>query len=190
MRRVLSSAARYRLMILLSRHRRKTERLANGDAMFYKARAEGGFAPVSTDEIVLAAKQALSSRLRRGTSLSNPALVRDFLAVKLGALEYEVFVVVLLDTRHRLIEVIELFRGTIDSANVHPREVVKLALSRNAAAVILCHPHPSGVAEASRADEHITRRLIAALALVDIRVLDHLIIAGGEIVSLAERGLL
>ncbi len=107
-----------------------------------------------------------------------------------GALEHEVFAVLLLDTRHRLIEYVELFRGTIDGASVHPREVVKLALARNAAAIILAHPHPSGIAEPSAADELITQRLKEALGLVDIRVLDHLIIAGGEAVSLCERGLL
>jgi DNA repair protein RadC len=94
----------------------------------------------------------------------------------------------LLDTRHRLIEFVELFRGTIDGASVHPREVVKLALAKNAAALILCHPHPSGVAEPSRADELITTRLRDACALVDIRVVDHIIVAGGEVVSMAERG--
>jgi DNA repair protein RadC len=101
-----------------------------------------------------------------------------------------VFAVLLLDTRHRLIEYVELFRGTIDGASVHPREVVKLALARNAAAIILAHPHPSGIAEPSAADELITQRLKEALSLVDIRVLDHLVIAGGEAVSLCERGLL
>ena len=127
---------------------------------------------------------------RRGVALDSPSVVRDFLTNKLGALEHEVFAVLLLDTRHRLIEYVELFRGTIDGASVHPREVVKLALARNAAAIILAHPHPSGIAEPSAADELITRRLQEALALVDIRVLDHLIIAGGEAVSLSERGLL
>jgi DNA repair protein RadC len=96
----------------------------------------------------------------------------------------------LLDKRHRLIEYVELFRGTIDGASVHPREVVKLALAKNAAALLLAHPHPSGVAEPSQADELITQRLKNALALVDIRVLDHLIIAGGDVISMAERGLI
>ena len=94
------------------------------------------------------------------------------------------------DNRHRLIEFVELFRGTIDGASVHPREVVKEALRHNAAAVIFAHPHPSGVAEPSRADALITRRLKDALQLVDIRVLDHLIVAGGDIVSFSERGLI
>jgi DNA repair protein RadC len=101
-----------------------------------------------------------------------------------------VFCVLFLTNRHRVIAFEEMFRGTIDGATVHPREVVKQALRLNAAAVILAHNHPSGVSEPSRADEAITRRLRDALALVDIRVLDHLIVGGSEITSLAERGLL
>jgi len=146
--------------------------------------------PASPAEVIAASRWLMTRRVRRGTPLHSPHVVRDFLAVKLGTLEHEVFAVLLLDTRHRLIEYVELFRGTIDGASVHPREVVKLALARNAAAIILAHPHPSGIAEPSAADELITRRLQEALALVDIRVLDHLIIAGGEAVSLSERGLL
>jgi len=96
----------------------------------------------------------------------------------------------LLDNRNRVIEFVELFRGTIDGASVHPREVVREALARNAAAVIFAHPHPSGVAEPSQADELITRRLREALQLVDIRVIDHFIVAGGETMSMAEHGLL
>ena len=110
--------------------------------------------------------------------------------VTLGAREYESFCCIFLTNRHRVIEFVELFRGTIDGASVHPREVVKEALLRNSAAVIFAHPHPSGVAEPSQADELITRRLREALALMDIRVLDHLIVAGSEVVSLAERGLI
>jgi DNA repair protein RadC len=150
----------------------------------------GGLRGATTTEIISAARHALSRRVRRGASLTSPRLVRDFLSLKLGALEHESFAVLLLDNRHRLIDYVELFRGTIDGASVHPREVVKLALARNAAAVVLAHPHPSGLPEPSRADEVITRRLQEALALVDIRVVDHVIIAGGESVSLAERGLL
>ncbi|VAW93941.1 UPF0758 family protein, partial [hydrothermal vent metagenome] len=93
-----------------------------------------------------------------------------------------------LDTRHRVIEFEELFRGTIDGASVHPREVLRRALAHNAAAVILAHNHPSGIAEPSRADRHITERLTDALALVDVRVLDHLVVGDGEVVSFAERG--
>ncbi len=108
----------------------------------------------------------------------------------LGTLEHETFCVMLLDKRHRLIEYVELFRGTIDGASVHPREVVKLALAKNAAAILLAHPHPSGVAEPSQADELITQRLKEALSLIDVRVLDHLVIAGGDVISMAEKGLI
>jgi DNA repair protein RadC len=154
----------------------------------YRMTAEGAYVAVSTEEIVEAAKAAMNRRVRRGVTLTSPRVVRDYLAVQFGSLEHETFGVMLLDTRHRLIEFVELFRGTIDGASVHPREVVKLALAKNAAALILCHPHPSGVAEPSRADELITTRLRDALALVDIRVVDHIIVAGGEVVSMAERG--
>ena len=157
---------------------------------FYKAMTDGTYVAVTTDELVAAARDAMNRRMRRGTALTSPRLVRDFLALRLGTLEHEIFGVLLLDNRHRLIEFVELFRGTIDGASVHPREVVKLALAKNAAALILTHPHPSGVAECSHADEAITRRLRDALALVDIRVVDHIIIAGGEAVSMAERGLI
>ena len=144
----------------------------------------------SSEQILAAARGIMSRRVRRGASMSSPRLVKDFLSLKLGALEHEMFCVLLLDKRHRLIEFVELFRGTIDGATVHPREVVKLALAKNAAALVLAHPHPSGVAEPSQADELITQRLKDALSLVDIRVLDHVIIAGGVAVSLAERGVL
>jgi DNA repair protein RadC len=141
-------------------------------------------------EIIAAARRAMTHRVRRGAAMDSPRAVCEFLTIKLGALEHELFAVLLLDTRHRLIEYVELFRGTIDGASVHPREVVKLALARNAAALVLAHPHPSGTTEPSHADELITRRLREALALVDIRVLDHIIVAGGEAISFAERGLI
>jgi DNA repair protein RadC len=141
-------------------------------------------------EIIAAARRAMTRRVRRGMAMDSPRAVREFLTIKLGALEHELFAVLLLDTRHRLIDYVELFRGTIDGASVHPREVVKLALARNAAALVLAHPHPSGTAHPSQADELITQRLKEALALVDIRVLDHIIVAGGDAVSLAERGML
>ena len=144
----------------------------------------------TTAEIIAAARRAMTRRVHRGTAMSSPRAVREFLAIKLGTLEHEIFAVLLLDTRHRLIEYVELFRGTINGASVHPREVVKLALHRNAAALVLAHPHPSGSPEPSQADEIITQRLKEALALVDIAVLDHIIVAGGETVSFAERGML
>jgi DNA repair protein RadC len=127
-------------------------------------------------------------RLRQGPSLTSPKAARDFLVAQLRDRDHEVFCCLYLDSRHRLIRFEELFRGTIDGASVHPREVVKEALARNATSVILAHNHPSGVAEPSQADEVITTRLRDALALVDIRVLDHLIVGDGTCTSLAERG--
>jgi DNA repair protein RadC len=114
----------------------------------------------------------------------------DFLTLRLGSLDHEVFAVIFLDQRHRVIDYQVMFRGDLDGASVHPRQVVNEALKQNAAAVIFAHPHPSGIAEPSHADEVITRRLKDALGLVDIRVLDHIIIGGGTTVSLADRGLL
>ena len=125
-----------------------------------------------------------------GPALANPRATRDFLRARLRDRDHEVFCCLFLDNRHRVIAFDEVFRGTIDGASVHPRDVVKLALSRNAAAVILAHNHPSGVAEPSQADEVITGRLRDALALVDIRVLDHIVVGDGACVSFAERGLL
>ena len=125
-----------------------------------------------------------------GPALESPGATRHFLVARLRDRPYEVFCCLFLDNRHRLIAFDELFRGTIDGASVHPREVVRQALYRNAAAVILAHNHPSGVAEPSQADELITLRLRDALALVDIRVLDHLIVGDNRCVSLAERGVI
>ena len=128
--------------------------------------------------------------MRQQPVLQNPKTVRDYLAVHYAGREREVFSCLFLDNRHRLIAVEEMFLGTVDGASVHPREVVKRALKLNAAAVILAHNHPSGVAEPSQADELITVRIRDALALVDIRVLDHLIVGGTTVTSLAERGLI
>ena len=125
-----------------------------------------------------------------GSSLTDPRATREFMRMQLRDLPHEVFCCLYLDNRQRVIAFKELFRGTIDGASVHPREVVKEALARNAASVILAHNHPSGIAEPSQADELITRRLKEALSLVDIRVLDHLIIADGACESFADRGLL
>ncbi len=122
--------------------------------------------------------------------LSSPQVVRDYLRVKLGALEHEVFAVVHLDSQNRVIEYVEMFRGSVNQTSVYPREVVKEALARNSAALLLVHNHPSGSTQPSRADEMLTQTLKAALALVDVRVLDHVIVAGAEVLSMAERGLL
>jgi DNA repair protein RadC len=131
-----------------------------------------------------------AEQMQVGPALANPRATRDFLRARLRDRDHEVFCCLFLDNRHRVISFDEVFRGTIDGASVHPRDVVKLALARNAAAVILAHNHPSGVAEPSQADELITSRLRDALALVDIRVLDHIVVGDGACVSFAERGLL
>jgi DNA repair protein RadC len=129
-------------------------------------------------------------RMQAGCVLANPRATREFLQMRLRDLAHEVFCCVYLDNRNRVTGFEELFRGTLDGASVHPREVVKHALARNAAAVILAHNHPSGVAEPSQADEIITRRLKDALGLVDIRVLAHIVVGDGSCESFAERGLL
>jgi DNA repair protein RadC len=155
--------------------------------------AEPGLGPARFAELQAAAEIArrqLSETLRAGPSLSSPRATRDFLSARLRDLEHEVFCCLYLDKRHRLIHFEELFRGTLDGASVHPREIVKNALQRNCAAIIIAHNHPSGIAEPSQADEMITRRVKEALALVDIRLLDHIIVGDGSCVSLAERGFL
>jgi DNA repair protein RadC len=151
-------------------------------------------APEDVQEQLRAAREIvqrlLLEELRREPVLTNPRAVQDYLSTHYHGQEREVFSVLFLDNRHQLIAAEEMFQGTIDGASVHPREVVKRALQQNAAAVILAHNHPSGVAEPSQADELITARIRDALALVDIRVLDHLIVGGATVVSFAERGLL
>lgn len=136
------------------------------------------------------ARRHLSEQFERGSPLLSPDHTAQFLQSRLRDYPYEVFAVLFLDNRHRVLAFEELFRGTIDGASVHPREVVRRALQLNAAAVILSHNHPSGVAEPSQADQRITTRLREALALVDIRVLDHLVVGDGNCCSMAQRGLL
>ena len=132
----------------------------------------------------------LEANLDRGDAFTSPALTRRFLQARLRAYHHEGFACLFLDNQNRLIRFEELFNGTIDGASVYPREVVKRVLAVNAAAVIFAHNHPSGVAEPSHADRSITQRLQSALELVDVRVLDHFIVGDGEVVSMAERGLL
>lgn len=132
----------------------------------------------------------LGESLSPGQPLGDPAAVRQYLAARLRDRQQEVFCCLFLDNRHRVLAFEELFRGTINGAAVYPREIVKQALAWNAAAVILVHNHPSGVAEPSRADEALTNRVRDALELVDIRVLDHLVVGDGEMTSFCERGLL
>lgn len=150
----------------------------------------GNYTAVSDDEVIAAALRILSKRITASPAMSNPRIVREYLAVRFAGLEHEVFACLYLDNRNKVIACEELFRGTIDGASVYPREVVKRALLHNAAAVIFTHNHPSANPEPSNADELLTRRLKEAMSLVDVRVLDHLVIGGASVESFAERGLL
>ncbi|MBE7528003.1 MAG: DNA repair protein RadC [Nitrosomonas sp.] len=136
------------------------------------------------------ARRALAEELKSGDIMNSPQSVRNYLCLSLRGKPHEVFVGIFLDARHRTITTEELFNGTLTQASVYPREVVKRALYHNAAAMIFAHNHPSGVAEPSRADEVLTQSLKQALALVDIKVLDHFIVGSGEVISFAERGLI
>ncbi|MEW8047714.1 MAG: DNA repair protein RadC, partial [Candidatus Thiodiazotropha sp.] len=156
---------------------------------FCKSRGLGMAKYTQLQAVLEIARRYLHEQLETSGSLTAPEQTQDYLRARLRHYAYEVFSCLFLDNRHRVIRYEELFRGTIDGANVHPREVVRRALELNAAALIFAHNHPSGVAEPSRADRQITQRLKDALALVDIRVLDHIVIGEGEAVSLAERGM-
>jgi len=150
----------------------------------------GRYRPASADEVLHQAKCLLSQRVCCGATMSSPQAVKDYLRLQIGLLEHEVFTVIFLDAQNRLLALKEMFRGTVTQTSVYPREVVKEALALNAAAVILAHNHPSGMAEPSRADEFMTQTLKTALALVDVRVLDHLVVASTNVVSMSERGLI
>jgi len=143
---------------------------------------------IEEQAILKEASSILASKIRTTDALNSPDAVKQLCQYKTAHQQREVFCVLLLDNQHRLIEFGELFHGTIDSASVYPREVVKLALEKNAAAVIFSHNHPSGVAEPSQSDRRITRRLADALDLVDIRTLDHIVVSVEGVVSFAERG--
>ena len=136
------------------------------------------------------ARRALAQQLRAAPVFDSPQKVKDFVALRLGGLTHEVFGVLFLDSQHRLIEMQELFRGTLAQTSVYPREVLRQALLLNAGAAILVHNHPSGVAEPSRADEVLTQSLVAALRIIEVRVLDHLVVGAGCVTSFAERGLM
>jgi DNA repair protein RadC len=153
-------------------------------------RADGAVESATSEQILAAARQVLAHRVRRGATLNSPRSVYEYLTVKLGALDYEVFGLVLVDQRHKVIECVELFRGTLSGASVYPREVVKLVLEKQAAGVVLSHNHPSSVNDQSHADEMITKRLVSCLELIDAKVIDHIIIGAGDVLSFAERGLL
>ena len=164
-----------------------TNKVRSEDAAEYKARIQ--------DDIIVRAISLLEERLNtydRGTDYTCPGDVKDYLFLKLAEEPAEKFCVMFLDNRHRMIAFEEMFHGTVSSASVHPREVVRAVIKHNAAAVILAHNHPSGEPEPSRADQQITKRLVDTLALVDCRVLDALVVGNvrAEIVSFAERGLL
>jgi len=136
------------------------------------------------------ARRSIEEGLKEKSALTSPGAVRDYLRLALGGRQHEVFVCLWLDAQHRVIDFEEPFRGTLTQTSVYPREIVKAALTRNAAAVIFAHNHPSGAAQPSQADELLTRNLKEALALVDVKVLDHFIVAGNQAISFAERGLL
>lgn len=145
----------------------------------------------SEDEIIAAAKSILLNRMKTpGAALSSPQHVRDYLTLTLAGLEHEVFTCIFLDAQNRLLSAQEMFRGTLTQTSVFPREILKAALARNAGAVIFAHNHPSGSEAQSTADERLTNQLKTALALVDVRVLDHLIVARDKIMSFAELGLI
>jgi DNA repair protein RadC len=140
--------------------------------------------------IIQQALELLACEIRQTDVLASPDAVKDYLRLKLAPKDHEVFAVMFLDAQHRVIEFEEMFRGTLTQTSVYPREVVKAALMHNAAAVVFSHNHPSGSTTPSRADEMLTQTLKQALALVDVRVLDHLIVTTGETLSMAERGLM
>lgn len=146
---------------------------------------------LTEDQTIAKALQILSRRLRKpGKAFSAPTDVKDYLSLLLAERQHECFVVMFLDSQHRLIESEEMFRGTLAQTSVYPREIVKRALQHNARSVVLAHNHPSGVAEPSRADEFLTQTVKAALGMVDVRVLDHMVVGHEQVVSFAERGLM
>jgi DNA repair protein RadC len=175
---------------LLHEHGGLRDLLAANQQQFCKSKGLGQAKFAQLQAVLEMSKRHLQENLQRGDALSNPNDTRHFLRARLRDYPHEVFAVLFLDNQHRVIEFEELFQGSIDSATVHPREVVRRALHHNAAALILAHNHPSGIAKPSQSDQQITQKLKDALALVDIRLLDHFIIGDGEPTSLAEHGML
>ncbi|MBI3938819.1 MAG: DNA repair protein RadC, partial [Betaproteobacteria bacterium] len=173
---------------LLARFGSLSALFAASAAALCAIRGLGAAKYVQLQAVVEMARRALKEKVMNGSALGSPGAVRDYLRLKLQGLPHEVFLGVFLDAQNRVIEVEELFRGTLTQTSVYPREVVKRALARNAAAVIFAHNHPSGVAEPSHADEALTAALRQALALVDVKVLDHFIVGGDRAMSFAERG--
>jgi DNA repair protein RadC len=175
---------------LLARFGGLARLLAAGPREMARVRGVGPVRSAELAAVVELARRTLAEEARDRDTLASPQAVRDYLRLSLAALPHEVFMGLFLDSQNRLLGAEELFRGTLAQTSVYPREVVKAALARNAAAMIFAHNHPSGVAEPSRADELLTHALKQALALVDIRTLDHFVVAGTRLTSFAERGLL
>jgi DNA repair protein RadC len=173
---------------LLQQYQGLTRMLEAGDLERIK-----GLGPAKRAQFAAAielARRSLQEKMKENAALTSPGEVRDYLRLALSRREEEAFVCIWLDAQHKVIEIKEAFKGTLTQTSVYPREIVKAALARNAAAVIFAHNHPSGVAQPSQADELLTRNLKEALALVDVKVLDHFIVAGNQAISFAERGLL
>jgi len=175
---------------LLGRHGGLRGLLSADPRALRRMRGLGDAKTAQLAAILEIARRCLAEELNTGPALGAPAAVRDYLRLSLGARPHEVFVALFLDAQHRVLRVDELFRGTLTQTSVYPREVVKAALAANAAAVILAHNHPSGVAQPSRADELLTRQLKDALALVDVKLLDHFVVAPDRALSFAESGLI
>jgi len=162
----------------------------SSDASLLVRDGRGRYRPASPEQILAAARRVVDDKMRRGDKFSTPTEVKTYLRAKLAGFDHEVFAVLFVDAQNRLVEYVEMFRGTIDGTTVHAREVVKEALRCNAAAAIFSHNHPSGNAVPSAADREVTQRLADALALVDVRTLDHIVVAGDTTTSFVERGLL
>lgn len=156
----------------------------------FVAEAGGDYRPATAAEIIGCARATLDARFVRQAKIDSPRDAKDFVMLRLGDLPHEVFAVMFLDAQHRVIEFREMFRGTLTQTSVYPREIVKAALDLCAASVLMAHNHPSGVPEPSMADDALTRHIKTVLGLIDVKVLDHLVVAGGQSVSFAERGLL
>lgn len=176
--------------VLLARFGTLSSLFASDLATFVETLGMGPAKYAQLMAVLEMAKRALQEELRAGDVLGSPEAVRNYLRLTLAARPHEIFMAVFLDAQNRVVATEELFRGTLTQTSVYPREVLKRALYHNAASVILSHNHPSGVAEPSQADQQLTAALKQALGLVDVRVLDHFIVAGSEILSFAERGLL
>lgn len=175
---------------LLSRFGNLTRLVTASEADFCETKGMGQAKYVQLQAVLEMSRRALKEEMQSGDALNSPRAVRDYLQLLLGGRQQEVFLVLFLDTQHRVIASEELFQGTLSQTSVYPREVVKRALAHNSAAVILAHNHPSGVAEPSRSDHLLTDALKQALALVDVRVLDHFVVTIGQTLSFAEKGLI